>query len=53
MPVHGLLVKSVDLRYLGGSAGERDVLGNNFDGCQVAPGEKEIGPLGRKGTCAR
>jgi hypothetical protein len=44
MLVHGLLVESVDLRRLGGSAGGSDVLGDNFDGCQVAPGEKKIGP---------
>jgi hypothetical protein len=46
--VHSLLIASVDLRYLGGSAREHDVLGNTFDGCQVAPGEKEIGPSAAK-----
>src|SRR5688572_23050233 len=51
MLVHSLLVESVDLRRLGGSAGGNDVLGDNFDGCQVAPGEKKIGPLRRKGAC--
>jgi hypothetical protein len=51
MLVHGLLVESVDLRRLGGSAGGNDFLGDNFDGCQVAPGEKKIGPLRRKGAC--
>src|SRR6266508_5163319 len=51
MLVHGLLVESVDLRRLGGSAGGNNVLGDNFDGCQVAPGEKKIGPLSRKGAC--
>src|SRR5918996_5209711 len=50
MPAHGLLVESVDLRRLGGSAGGNDVLGDSFDGCQVAPGEKKIGPLARKGA---
>jgi hypothetical protein len=45
VPVHGLLVESVDLRSFGGSAGGNDVLGESFDGFQVAPGEKEIGPL--------
>ena len=34
MLVHGLLVESVDLRRLGGSAGGNDVLGDRFDGCQ-------------------
>jgi hypothetical protein len=51
MLVHGLLVESVDLRRLGGSTGGNDVLGDSFDGCQVAPGEKKIGPLRRKGAC--
>src|SRR6266508_4465451 len=51
LPVSGLLVESVDLRSFGGSAGGDDVLGDNFDGCQVAPGEKEVGPLRRKGAC--
>ena len=51
MLVHGLLVERVDLRRLGGSAGGNDVLGDRFDGCQAAPGEKEAGPLGRKGAC--
>src|SRR6266566_10013927 len=51
MLVHGLLVESIDLRRLGGSAGGNNVLGDNFDGCQVAPGEKKIGPLSRKGAC--
>src|ERR671919_1114848 len=51
MLVHGLLVESVDLRRLGGSTDGNDVLGDNFDRCQGAPGEKEIGPLSRKGAC--
>src|SRR6266545_3246463 len=51
MLVHGLLVESVDLRRLGGSTCGNDVLGDSFDGCQVAPGEKKIGPLRRKGAC--
>src|SRR6266508_2191164 len=51
MPVHGLLVERVDLRRLDGSAGGNDVLGDSFDGCQVAPGEKKLGPLRRKGAC--
>ena len=44
MLVHGLFVEGVDLRRLGGSAGGDDVLGDHFDGCQVAPGEKELAP---------
>jgi hypothetical protein len=48
MLVHGLLVESVDLRRLGGSTGGNDVLGDNLDGCQVAPGEKELGPSAAK-----
>src|SRR5918994_1822035 len=51
MLVHRLLVQSVDLRRLGGSAGGNDVLGDNLDRCQVAPGEKQPGPLRRKGAC--
>ena len=51
MPVHCLLVERVDLRGLGGSAGGNDFLGDNLDGCQVAPGEKELGPLRGKGAC--
>jgi hypothetical protein len=50
MLVYGLLVESVDLRPLGGSAGGNDVLGDHFDGCQVAPGEKQIRPFSRKGA---
>src|SRR5215204_971796 len=51
MLVHGLLVESVDLRGFGGSAGGNDVLGDRFDGCPEAPGEKELGALRRKGAC--
>ena len=51
MLVHSLLVESVDLRRVGGSAGGNDFLGDSFDGCEAAPGEKEIGPLRRKGAC--
>src|SRR5215510_716154 len=51
MLVHGLLVESVDLRHLGGSAGGNDVLGDRFDRCPAAPGEKKLGPLVRKGAC--
>jgi hypothetical protein len=50
MPVDGLLVESVDLRCLGESAGACDLLGDHFDWCQVVPGEKELGPLSRKGA---
>src|SRR5260370_21480442 len=53
MLVQGLLVESVYLRRVGGSAGGNDVLGDRFDGCQVAPGEKKLGPLTRKGACDR
>jgi hypothetical protein len=40
MLVHGLLVESVDLRRLGGSAGGSDFLSDAFDGSEVASGEK-------------
>ena len=50
MRVHSLLVESVDLRRLGGSAGGNDVLRDRFDRCPEAPGEKERGPLARKGA---
>jgi hypothetical protein len=49
--VHGLLVESVDRRRFGGSAGGNDVLDDRFDRFQVAPGEKELGALVRKGAC--
>jgi hypothetical protein len=45
-----LLVESVDLRRLGGSAGGNDFPGNNFDRCPVASREKKLGPLTGKGT---
>jgi hypothetical protein len=48
MLVHSLLVDSVDLRRLGGCAGGNDFLGDNFYGCQVAPGEKKLGPSDAK-----
>ena len=48
VPVHCLLVESVDPRSPGGSAGGNDILGDTFDGCQVAPGEKQIGPSDAK-----
>jgi hypothetical protein len=45
-----LLVESVNLRGLGGSASGNDVLSDRFDRCPEAPGEKELGTLRRKGT---
>src|SRR2546428_13086034 len=51
MPVHGLLIESVYLRRLGGSAGGNNVLGDYFYRCPEAPGEKKLGPLARKGAC--
>src|SRR6266540_4509242 len=50
MLVHGLLVESVELRRLGGSAGGNDVLSDRFDRCPLAPGEKNPGALAGKGT---
>src|SRR5215813_6708165 len=50
MLVHSLLVESIDLRRLSGSAGGNDLLGDNFDGGQTVPGEKNLGPLRRKRT---
>jgi hypothetical protein len=50
MLVHRLLVERVDCRRLSGSAGGNDVLGDNFDGSPFVPGEKELGPLRRKGA---
>ena len=50
MLVHGLFIESVDLRRVGGSASGNDVLGDRFDGCQIAAGEKKIGSLRRKGA---
>src|SRR4051794_18770524 len=51
MLVHSLLVESVDLRRVGGPAGGNDVLGDRFDRCPAAPGEKELGPLACKRAC--
>jgi hypothetical protein len=51
MVVHGLLVECVELRRLGGSTRGNDFLGDNFNWCQSAPGEKEIGLLEREGAC--
>src|SRR5215472_1323927 len=51
MPVHSLLVESVDLRRLGGSAGGNDVLSDRFDGRKGASGEKDLGSLRSKGAC--
>src|SRR5215208_8298011 len=51
MLVHSLLVESVDLSRLGGSAGGNDVVGDRFHRCAQAPGQKKVGPLARKGAC--
>jgi len=51
MLVHSLLVQSVDLRRLGGSAGGNDALSDRFDRCPEAPGEKKLGSLAREGAC--
>jgi hypothetical protein len=48
MPVHSLLVESVDLGPLGGSADGNDVLSDRFDRCLEAPGEKKLGPSDAK-----
>jgi hypothetical protein len=48
MPVHGLLVKSVDLRRVGGSAGRLDFVGNRCHGRPLSPGKKNLGPFPRK-----
>jgi hypothetical protein len=53
MLVDGLLIDRVDLRRLGRSAGGNDLLGDHFDRCQVASGEKEPGPLRCEGACYR
>ena len=50
MLVHSLFIEGVDLRRLDGCACGSDVLGDKFDGCQVAPGEKQRGPLGHEGA---
>src|SRR6266568_5842434 len=49
MLVYSLLIESVDLRRLSGSAGGNDFLGNSFDGFLAASREKKLGPLTRKG----
>ena len=50
MRVHSLLVESVYLRSLGGSAGGNDLLGDDLDGCPAASRQKDAGPLSSKGT---
>ncbi len=51
MLVYSLLVESIGLLRLGGSAGGNDVLGDCFDRCPAAPGEKNLGPFAGKGVC--
>jgi hypothetical protein len=53
MSIHSLLVESVYLRRLGGSAGGHDFRSDSYDRCEVAPGEKKLGPLAREGACDR
>jgi hypothetical protein len=50
MLVHSLLVERVDLRRLGRSAGGINFVGDSFDVRPAPPGEKQLGPLARKGT---
>src|SRR6266851_3473546 len=50
MLVHSLLIESVDLRRLGGSAGGDDFFGDNVHGCPVASREKKLGSVTHKGT---
>jgi len=50
MLVQRLLIESVQLRRVGGSASGMDFLGDDFDERQASPGEKQPGPLARKGT---
>jgi hypothetical protein len=51
MPVDGLFVERVDLRRLGGFSGGINFLCDSFDGHPLSPGEKQFGPLARKGAC--
>jgi hypothetical protein len=51
MPVHGLLVESVDLRRLGGSAVGNDFVGDTFDWRLLTPGEKNARPRAGKSAC--
>ena len=48
MLVHSLLIEGVNRRRLGRSAGGNDLLGDNFDRRQGAPGEKQVGPSDAK-----
>jgi len=50
MLVHSLLMESVYLRRLGGSAGGNDFFGDSVNGRLATSGEKELGPLTRKTT---
>src|SRR5262245_14392948 len=47
----GVLVESIDLRRLRQSAAGNDLLRDRFDRCPEASGEKNPGPLARKGAC--
>src|ERR1700693_5651880 len=51
MLVHSLFIESVDLFRLRRPSGGSNALGNRFDRCQFAPGEKKLGTLARKGAC--
>ncbi len=51
MGLHARFVKGVDLRCFGASALRNDFRGDNLDRCAVAPGEKNLRPLARKGAC--
>jgi hypothetical protein len=48
MLVHSLFIESVDLFRLRRPSGGSNALGNRFDRCQFAPGEKKLGTLARK-----
>src|SRR5260370_39501093 len=50
MFINSVLVEAADLRRLGDSAGGKVVLSDRFDRRSLAPSEKKLGPLMRKGT---
>src|SRR5262249_30955737 len=50
---HAFFVEGIDLGRLPGSTGRHDVLDDRFDRSPQAPGEKDLGPLARKGACHR
>lgn len=50
MAVYSLLVQSIDLLRFCGSAGGTNIVRDRIDRFSAPPGEKDLGPLARKGA---